>query len=213
MGKILAFALPLCVLVLPTLTFAQGQGGGQNRPNPARVCFYSDAAFAGESFCVNPNGLNDALGLDWNDRISSIRVGRNSGGVELCRDNGFAGGCQFFGADTANLGAFNDAASSFRVGQRSPAPPVSPVPSGQACFYENFDYGGSSFCRSAGEVVAALGTDWNDRISSIRIGDDVWVQVCSDFNFGGSCNSVGSGVGQMPPSGNDNISSLRVFAR
>jgi hypothetical protein len=211
--KTLALLVTFAAFLVPSVTHAQGQGGGQNRPNPARVCFYSDAGFGGDSFCVNPNGMSEALGTDWNDRISSIRVGRNSGGVEICRDNAFAGGCEFFSADAANLGGFNDAASSFRVGRVSAAPQESPVPAGQICFYEDFDYRGSSFCRNAGEVVAALGTDWNDRISSIRVGQGVWVQVCSDFNFGGACNSVGSSVGQMPPPGNDNISSLRVLAR
>lgn len=207
-----AVALALVTLAFPTL--AQGQGGGQNRPNPARVCFYADAAYAGESFCVNPNGESTALGADWNDRISSVRVGRNSGGVELCRDNSFGGGCEFFAADVPGLGGFNDAASSFRVGQRSPSPPEAPAPpTDQVCFFENFDYSGASFCRAAGEAATALNADWNDRISSIRVGATVWVQVCSDFNFGGACNSIGSSVPQLPASSNDNISSFRVIGR
>jgi hypothetical protein len=210
----------LAFVLLPGVAHGQGQGGGQDRPNPARVCFYEDFDFAGATFCVNPNGQDSALDAEWNDRISSIRVGRNTGGVQVCRDSAFGGGCEFFGADVPRLNAnLNDAASSFRVGQLPvPAPLPQPLPQpppagGQVCFYEHFDYAGASICRGPGEVTAALAQEWNDRISSIRLDPSVWVQVCSDFNFQGQCSSVGSSVPQLSPAANDNISSFRIFAR
>jgi hypothetical protein len=211
----LGLAAGLVVAVIPAVALAQGRGGGQDNPNPARVCFYSDAGFQGEVFCVNPNGRSDALSGDWNDRISSIRVGRNTDGVEVCRNANFGGGCQFLTGDASSLPNFNDQISSFQVGQRSqvaaaPSPP-SPVPN-QVCFFQDWDFAGSSLCRGAGESSTSLGAEWNDRISSLQVPPSLWVQVCSDFGFQGQCNSIGSNIARLE-TGNDTISSFRVFAR
>jgi hypothetical protein len=197
-----------------------GPGPGLPPINPNQVCFFADFNFQGASFCASRGQSDPDLPGSWNDRISSIRVGANSGGVLLCRDFFFQGGCDFHTSDVAQLPANrNDTASSFRVGSGNPGPfppgppPPPPPPQGQVCFYSDWNFQGQSFCRGAGDQNGALSPQWNDQISSIRVDPSVWVQVCSDFSFQGQCQSLGGNVSQLTGNANDSISSYRIFAR
>ncbi len=78
------------------------------------VCFFSDADYAGKSFCVGEGSANTTP--DWNDVISSVRVSPGYR-VELYADAGAAGRALALIADEPRLGGcfFNDAASSYRV--------------------------------------------------------------------------------------------------
>jgi hypothetical protein len=83
-------------------------------------------------------------------------------------------------------------------------------PSREACFYEDIDYGGRSFCLSPGESMNNLARfgNWNDRISSID-NERLSVTVCEHADFRGSCRTYTSSarsVGGL----NDRISSIRV---
>jgi uncharacterized protein YraI len=85
-----------------------------------------------------------------------------------------------------------------------------PPPGGLVCFYEHFNFQGSSFCARPGEARRSVGSAWNDRISSIRVTGGAEVQVCEHINYGGRCAVVSNSVFQLPPRGNDMISSFRV---
>jgi hypothetical protein len=61
-----------------------------------------------------------------------------------------------------------------------------------------------------GQSNPALGADWNDRISSIRVGQGAAVEVCLDNDFGGGCTTYGQNVPQLPGNQNDAISSFRT---
>ena len=57
-----------------------------------------------------------------------------------------------------------------------------------ACFYEEVNFGGNSFCVRAGESLAAMPRGMNDRVSSIRTFGRSEVTVYRDDSFG--CGSV-----------------------
>lgn len=87
-------------------------------PPPAvrdrQVCFFSEANFAGESFCAVPNVVAIRMPEGWNDRISSIRIDGDVA-IEVCQTENFAGWCDRVGASLAQLaGDRNNAISSFR---------------------------------------------------------------------------------------------------
>ncbi len=111
------------------------QPSPQPQPQPApapganEVCFYRNANFAGDAFCVNMGATNSSLSSAWNDTISSIRVGQGAE-VQVCGDVNFNGWCQTY-VDDVNLTGFrNDSISSYRtVGipqqpQPQPQPPA-----------------------------------------------------------------------------------------
>lgn len=63
----------LCLAALPALA-QQRPRWGHPQPPRAGACFYSDAGFNGESFCLNPGDRWPTMPRGFNDRISSIRV-------------------------------------------------------------------------------------------------------------------------------------------
>jgi len=197
--------------------FILGQIGGQQpqppqppqqqNPGPNQVCFYRDFEFAGPAFCVNMGQADRSIGGNWNDQISSIRVGRNAR-VEVCEDNDFGGLCGTADGDIARLGSgLNDRISSYRTTSIGAPPPTA---GGQACFYADWDYQGQSFCLERGATLAFLSPDWNDQISSLRLTPGLTVEVCEDVNFGGRCERYTTDASRLTGDRNDMISSIRV---
>lgn len=84
-------------------------------PEPARVCVYDLPDFRGTSICVRPGASDNAVGLAWNDQVTSLRA---FGGarITLCQNTGFGGFCNTFQNDVRQLGGpLNNRASSYRV--------------------------------------------------------------------------------------------------
>jgi len=103
------------VVSIPAVASAQLRWGRPAVPRDG-ACFYRDAGFRGDYFCVRagedlawiPNGLND--------EISSIRTfGRAE--VTIYKDRRFSGRAERFGGDVWNLRnqGWNDRLSSLRV--------------------------------------------------------------------------------------------------
>jgi hypothetical protein len=103
------------VVSIPAVASAQPRWGRPTVPRDG-ACFYRDAGFRGDYFCVRagedlpwvPGGLND--------EISSIRTfGRAE--VTVFRDRRFSGRSERFGRDVFNLRneGWNDRLSSLRV--------------------------------------------------------------------------------------------------
>ena len=103
------------IVSMPVVASAQLRWGRPTVPRDG-ACFYRDAGFRGEYFCVRagedlpyvPGGLND--------EISSIRTfGRAE--VTIFRDRRFSGRAERFGGDVWNLRnqGWNDRLSSLRV--------------------------------------------------------------------------------------------------
>jgi len=87
--------------------------GGSGRPSNG-ACFYTDANFGGERFCLNSNERTTSVGGHYNDRISSIRVmGRAR--VTVYRHNNYGGSSRTYSSDAAHLGDFNDEITSIEV--------------------------------------------------------------------------------------------------
>jgi len=98
-----------------------GRGGGGRPPVWGRgeipregACFYEDANFHGQYFCVPRGGTYTSLPRGFNDRISSIRVFR--GGVRIYQDRDYRGRSTEIRSDVRDLrGTWRDTISSMRV--------------------------------------------------------------------------------------------------
>ncbi len=83
-------------------------------PGANEVCFYADAGFAGNAFCVNMGASNASLTAPWNDVISSIRIGAGAT-VEVCGDANFGGWCRTYVDDVNLTGVRDNSTSSYRT--------------------------------------------------------------------------------------------------
>jgi hypothetical protein len=80
-----------------------------------------------------------------------------------------------------------------------------------ACFYENANFGGHSFCLRAGQVLETLPHGMNDRVSSIRTFGRSAVIVFRDRSFGGGSLQFEGDVADLRQANwNDRISSVQV---
>lgn len=87
---------------------------GRSREMQEGACFYEDAGFRGQSFCVPRGGTYSSLPPGFNDRISSIRI--FDGTVVLFSDSDFRGRTQQLRSDVRDLrGNWKDRVSSIRV--------------------------------------------------------------------------------------------------
>jgi hypothetical protein len=88
---------------------------GRNQAVPREgACFYEDANFRGQYFCVPRGGTYTALPRGFNDRISSVRV--FGAEVRIFQDRDFRGRSTAIRSDLANLrGNWGDSVSSIRV--------------------------------------------------------------------------------------------------
>ena len=99
------------------------RGWGNNRmPSWSRnaqlpregACFYEDANYSGEYFCVPRGATYTSLPRGFNDRISSVRV--FGADVRIFQNPNFRGRTQEIRRDVANLrGNWRDSVSSIRV--------------------------------------------------------------------------------------------------
>jgi len=100
-----------------------GNGGGWNpgapvwgrQPFPREgACFFEDANYRGDYFCVARGRTYTSLPRGFNDRISSVRV--FGAGVRIYRDRDFHGRSTEIRRDVSNLrGDWRDEVSSIRV--------------------------------------------------------------------------------------------------
>lgn len=190
-----------------------GDGGRAAGPGPGEFCFYEDFGYGGRSFCASVGQQEAQLRSSRNDAISSIRVGSGAT-VQVCEDYDFDGNCRRISSDVESLGdGWNDVISSYRSrsgmdngggnGDGGAGP-------NEVCFYQDFGYGGGSTCAAPGQSEPQLSGDWNDAISSIRVGGDAELQVCEDYDFGGNCRRINSDTESLGDGWNDTISSYRV---
>ena len=90
-----------------------GGWGGNNEPREG-ACFYTDADYRGERFCISGNQALRYVGDRYNDRISSIRIFGRARVYVYEHDN--AGGARrLITNDVSNLRGFNDKVSSIEV--------------------------------------------------------------------------------------------------
>lgn len=95
---------------------AIAQRWGREATPASGVCFYNDANYRGEYFCVRTGDSVSRIPGDMNDRISSIRI-FGEADVTVFRDVDFNGGSRRFDTSIRNLvdEGWNDRISSLRV--------------------------------------------------------------------------------------------------
>jgi hypothetical protein len=87
--------------------------GRQTYPREG-ACFFEDANFRGDYFCIPRGGTYTSLPRGFNDRISSVRV--FGAGVRVYQDRDFRGRSTEIHRDLSNLrGNWRDSVSSIRV--------------------------------------------------------------------------------------------------
>jgi hypothetical protein len=86
-----------------------------------------------------------------------------------------------------------------------------PLPRDGACFYQDNNFRGPSFCVEAGDALNMLPSGTNDRVSSIRLFGQAVVTVYDNTRFGGESLRFDSDVRDLERENfNDVISSIRV---
>lgn len=86
-----------------------------------------------------------------------------------------------------------------------------PMPRAGVCFFDDKDFRGRYFCVEPGEDLAQLPSGMSDKISSVRIINNVEVIVFKDRRFTGPSGRFLTDVRDLRREGwNDRISSLRV---
>src|SRR5438046_7210080 len=102
------------LLALPAAVSAQRWG--RERFPQSGACFFQDADFRGDYFCIGAGANVGAVPEQMNDEISSVRIfGRAE--VTVFRDTRFRGGSSRFTGSIRNLKdeGWNDRISSLRV--------------------------------------------------------------------------------------------------
>ncbi len=189
-------------------------GGGGGDPGAA-VTLYEGSDFGGRSFGVTGDVPN--LGrTDFNDRARSMFV--QGGNWELCRDDGYRGGCRVFGPGRhPNLGFLSGEVSSIRLvggggsggGAGGGDWPEGWGNQGRVILYENGGFGGRRYVLTREFVPNFASLGFNDRASSLRVERGYWM-FCSNAGFEGTCRTFGPGDYPSLPPGLDNaISSGR----
>ena len=111
-----ATVVAMVAVVLAYAVPASAQRWGRPRPPRAGACFYQNANYGGDWFCVEAGDGYDAMPDGLNDRISSIRV-IGDASVVVYRNPNFSGRSSRFTDDVSNLQlqGWNDTISSVRV--------------------------------------------------------------------------------------------------
>lgn len=88
-----------------------GEDAQAPAPVQAGCSLFRDPNFAGERIFINPNEQMSFWGTNWDNAVSSVRIGGNCRAVLHTRAL-FNGTDERFSSDTASLGEVNDRASS-----------------------------------------------------------------------------------------------------
>jgi len=216
-----------------------GQFGGNQQPPRQGACFYQDAGFQGDRFCLAIDRQAAAMPLTFNDAVSSIEV---FGGatITIFEHEDFGGQAIQISTSIANLTdsrspngfRWNDMISSVRVegnvsqgargsgrfGGGGQVQEDRTVPRQGACFYQDAGFAGERYCLARGQSVPAMPLSFNDAVSSVQVFGGATVAVFEHENFGGQSIQISTSVPNLvnarAPNGfrwNDVISSVRVY--
>ena len=193
-----------------------------DRHRQSGACFYREANFAGEKFCVRAGERMAQVPPEFNDRISSVRM---FGHVEITvyQNRDFREPMLRLREDVANLQSYqvspghswNDRVSSIEVSRDRDR---GDYDRDGACFFKESDFRGEKFCVPRGDRIGQVPPGFGDRISSVRLYGRVTVTIYQDENFRGSNLRLQDDVSnlqsyQVAPghSWNDRVSSIKVY--
>jgi Peptidase inhibitor family I36 len=207
-NQVFWLAIVAAVITSATCLSAQNRDYG-NRDRRSGACFFTDADFRGESFCVDAGQRIGQVPGGFSDRISSVRIfGRTE--ITLYQDRDFGGPSLRLRDDVANLQSYqvspghswNDRVSSIDAGGGNGGGwdrghdrdrdhdwdrdhDRDHDRRGGACFFKEANFQGQKFCVDKGDRVGSMPPGFGDRISSIRIYGRGEVTLYQDSNFGG----------------------------
>lgn len=93
----------------------------------------------------------------------------------------------------------------------TPTPEPTPEPEADtACFYTGTNFTGAEFCHGPA-ILNTLDSNFNDKISSVRLFGNAKVRLCRNANLGGLCSTLVNDRAALGGAINDRASSLRVF--
>jgi len=109
--------------------------------------------------------------------------------------------------------SINTGGPSFSISIGSPTlpPPPPPPPVPKVCFYDGVNYTGAQFCVDSGYNNNQLTGFWNNRISSFKVFGGASVQLCRNWNYGGTCFGYNSSRARLPFQINNKASSLQTW--
>lgn len=141
----------------------------------------------------------------WNDQISSLDVSRGRDDYSSYGGNGNGNDRRARGRDRAQE----------RGGWSNNRAPVWGRNNGAlrdgACFYEDSNFRGQSFCVPRGATYTSLPRGFNDRISSVRVFGDADVRIFQNEKFRGRSAEIRNDTPDLRGNWRDSVSSIRVF--
>lgn len=204
-------------------------------------CFYRDTQYRGSYFCSQSGQSLENLPGVFNDAIRSVRIFGNAQ-VTIFGDSRLAGASASLRNDVPDLRQlqlatdpsknWSERISSLRVdssglgnaqnrgwdyiwGRR----PTATAAASGACFFDQTNFRGRSFCVDQGQALNNLPSGFNDRIQSIQVRGSSEVQIFNDNDFAGAAARTSRDVADLRSwnvpddpsrSWSGRISSLRV---
>jgi hypothetical protein len=162
---------------------------------------YVDASYSGAQKKLNGVGQWSIAG-DFNDRVTAVKVAANYV-LTLYENSDYTGQSYQYTGWVSNIGStFNDKASAAKIDRENNQAKV--------VVYVDQNYAGVSKSYYASVNDSTLGSDINDKITSIFISPGWKVTVYINTKFGGSAMTYTSSVANVGSTFNDKISSIKV---
>lgn len=200
-------------LILSSIGMAQFRPPGRPPGQASQVCFFRDANYMGQLFCLNEgDSAWDLAQWGANDTVSSIAFYGYPFEITVYEDSNMRGRALRINSNVSNLdGWMNDRISSVSTSLNR-QPPRPPPPQGSVCFYEDSYYRGNSLCLQQGEYESNFDRrGFNDKASSIRFfGSARSVRVWVDSDGRGYEMSFDRDMPNLDRIMNDQISSAQV---
>jgi len=178
------------------------------------VTLYENVNYGGSSITLTSNvsDLRNVQGQNWNDRASSIKVSLGYTAI-VYEDINYQGKSYIFTGDFSDFTkiGWNDKISSIRITTEKPPPGV--------YLYDDKGYAGGEILLTsdAPDLRNVKGwknesdTNWNDRVSSIKISPGCTAVIYDDVNYKGGSYVITSDISDLTTIGwNDRFSSIKI---